>query len=167
MNIRLYQPEDKQACIEIFKSNMPRFFATSELPEFELWLDELEVGKERHKDSGAGQYFVIEMMSEIVGCGGYAKINENEAILTWGMVAQSLHGKGMGKAFLEYRLGAIRSLLPAASVVLDTTQFSYGFFERLGFKVTGIIKDFYGQGLDRYDMKLSPDALNNDKQEMS
>jgi ribosomal-protein-alanine N-acetyltransferase len=166
MNIRLYQPKDKKACIEIFKSNMPRFFATSELPEFELWIDALGVGKESHKGKGAEQYFVIEIMNEIVGCGGYAKISDDEVTLTWGMVAQSLHGKGVGKKLLEYRLDAIKSLFPTASVALDTTQFSYGFFEHLGFKITGIIKDFYGQGLDRYDMKLPPDSLNN-KPEMT
>jgi ribosomal-protein-alanine N-acetyltransferase len=154
MNIRLYQPEDKKACIELFKGNMPEYFATSELPEFEQWLDTLETKKLNQKNPGVEQYFVAEVKGEIVGCGGFAKIGDN-VTLTWGMVSQALHGKGIGKELLQYRLGMIRSIFPSTSVILDTTQFSYGFFERSGFKVMGIIKDFYGQGLDRYDMKLT------------
>lgn len=155
MNIRLYKPEDKNACIELFKGNMPKYFATSELPEFELWLDALETKGGQHKASADEQYFVAEIKDELVGCGGFAKIGE-EISLTWGMVSHSMHGKGIGKTFLQYRLDVIKSFFPSASVILDTTQFSYVFFERLGFKVTGIIKNFYGQGLDRYDMKCTP-----------
>jgi ribosomal-protein-alanine N-acetyltransferase len=159
MNIRLYQPEDKKACIELFKGNMPKYFATSELPEFEQWLDALETKKLRQNDLGVEQYFVAEVKGELVGCGGFAKIG-NEITLTWGMVLYAMHGIGIGKELLQYRLDRIRSSFPSASVILDTTQFSYGFFEHLGFKVTRIIKDFYGQGLDRYDMNLRFDYIN-------
>jgi ribosomal-protein-alanine N-acetyltransferase len=155
MNIRLYQAEDKKTCIELFKGNMPKYFAISELPEFELWLDAWERKKMQHRDPAVEQYFVIEVMNEVVGCGGYTKVNNDEITLTWGMISQSMHGKGIGKTLLQYRLGIVKSLFPNASVILDTTQLSYVFFERLGFKITGIIKDFYGQGLDRYDMKLT------------
>jgi [ribosomal protein S18]-alanine N-acetyltransferase len=155
MNIRPYKLADREACIELFKGNMPKYFSISELPEFELWLDAQETKKEQHSDTRNEQYFVVEIMDEIVGCGGYARINPDEVGLTWGMVSQALHGKGIGKVFLEYRLDAIKSWFSSASVILDTTQLSYGFFERLGFKVIDITKDFYGQGLDRYDMKLT------------
>jgi ribosomal protein S18 acetylase RimI-like enzyme len=37
-------------------------------------------------------------------------------------------------------------------VGVDTTQFSYGFFERFGFKTTKITEDFYEKGMHRYDM---------------
>jgi signal transduction histidine kinase/predicted GNAT family N-acyltransferase len=123
--------------------------------EFELWLDAWERKKMQHRDPAVEQYFVIEVMNEVVGCGGYTKVNNDEITLTWGMISQSMHGKGIGKTLLQYRLGIVKSLFPNASVILDTTQLSYVFFERLGFKITGIIKDFYGQGLDRYDMKLT------------
>ncbi|MFA6060275.1 MAG: hypothetical protein WC756_18890 [Taibaiella sp.] len=42
MNIRSYKLADKEACIELFKGNMPKYFSILELPEFELWLDTLE-----------------------------------------------------------------------------------------------------------------------------
>ena len=45
------------------------------------------------------------------------------------------------------------ALLPAgAPVLIDTTQFSYPFFEKFGFETTKITKDFYAAGMDRYDM---------------
>ena len=155
MNIRLYQAEDKEACLALFKSNMPEYFAPSEFPEFELWLDALGADKKRHQDPGTEQYFVVDMMGKVVGCGGYAAINPNEVTLTWGMVDRSAQGTGWGKALLQYRLKVIQSRFPAASIMLDTTQLSYRFFERQGFKVTAIMKDFYGAGLDRYDMRFT------------
>ena len=42
----------------------------------------------------------------------------------------------------------------AKEVLLDTSQHTFGFFEKLGFVTTKITKDGYTLGLNRYDMKL-------------
>jgi hypothetical protein len=59
VQIRMYQPEDKPACIEIFKSNQPRFFADDELEEFVSFLDELPC-----------PYLCLVHDETVVGCGG-------------------------------------------------------------------------------------------------
>ena len=53
---------------------------------------------------------------------------------------------------LEFRIQKIQSLSPQAQIKLDTSQYSYLFFDKMGFKLTAITRDFYGKGLDRYDM---------------
>ena len=54
--------------------------------------------------------------------------------------------------FYQYRLNQISAKYPNKDITLDTTQKTYKFYERFKFKVTQITRDFYAQGLDRYDM---------------
>jgi predicted GNAT family N-acyltransferase len=67
-------------------------------------------------------------------------------------VDNALHKKGIGRELLLYRIQLIRSGFPGYPISLDTTQHSYLFFEKMGFKVVKITRDGYGEGLDRYDM---------------
>ena len=62
--------------------------------------------------------------------------------------------KGFGKKLFEYRFEIIKSKYPECHIILDTTQHTYQFFEKLGFSITQIRKDFYDVGLDRFDMRL-------------
>lgn len=153
MLIRPYTLDDRQACIEIFKSNMPVFFAPHELGDFEDWLTAKDHAEIAYKSNESEYYYVVEMENTIVGCGGfYIPQNGGEARMAWGMVENSLHKKGIGRQFLEFRINQIRLINPEIGIALDTTQHSYRFFEKLGFKVTKIQKDAYAPGLDRYDM---------------
>lgn len=159
MLIRPYTPADHQTCIEIFKSNMPKFFAPHELADFESWLDFKDKAEIAYKSNESEYYYVIEMDNAVVGCGGfYIPQNGNEARMAWGMVENSVHKKGIGRELFEYRMKQIRLSVPEISIALDTTQFSYPFFEKLGFKVTKIQKDAYAPGLDRYDMVAAPNT---------
>ncbi len=45
--IRPYVAEDRSACIQIFKSNCPQYFANSELIDFEVWLNGQDQKKNR------------------------------------------------------------------------------------------------------------------------
>ncbi|MBV9788017.1 MAG: GNAT family N-acetyltransferase [Chloroflexi bacterium] len=151
MQIRLYQPSDKSACLDVFISNVPTFFADHEYAEFAAFLDTLP---------GAGHYLVVESaQSAIVGCGGYF-LNADRTIagLMWGMVHRNYHRQGLGRALLLARLSAICDEQQAQSIELDTSQHSYGFFATLGFQVTKIQRDGYAPGLDRYDMHLALSA---------
>jgi len=42
---------------------------------------------------------------------------------------------------------------------MDTTQFSYSFFEKYGFKIEKITENFYALGMHRYDMVLKPKSV--------
>lgn len=129
------------------------FFARSELPQFENWLDGRDKKQLAYRNNDEEHYYVVEQYNRIIGCGGfYVSIKDKKAIMCWGMIESDLHHKGFGRMFMKYRLELIEKLHPGFTVTLDTTQFSYQFFEKLGFKVTKITKNFYAEGLDRYDM---------------
>ncbi|MER3443335.1 MAG: hypothetical protein C4342_00980 [Armatimonadota bacterium] len=52
---RPYQPHDREACLAVFRSNVPRFFAPHEEREFAGFLDELPC-----------TYFVLEAAGEVL-----------------------------------------------------------------------------------------------------
>ncbi len=147
MLFRVYQSTDTVACLELFDSNTPAFFAPSEREEFVAYLAE------------APHYFVLVHNQRIVGCGGLEEIRDRTWVLCWGMVDRNLHRQGLGKALLLGRLDWIRQQPNASVVHLDTTQFSRGFFERFGFVATSITANGYAEGFDRVDMTLELKAV--------
>jgi ribosomal-protein-alanine N-acetyltransferase len=148
MLIRPYEARDKAACLAIFDSNTPKYFAPHERDEFSEFLDKPTC-----------TYFVIAAGTEILGCGGYWVPDDgSRAIMCWGMVANDKHGTGLGKWLLLYRWKIICDVAPGALLEINTSQHTYGFFEKLGLKVTEIVKNGYGEGIDRYDMRLKLDA---------
>lgn len=149
--IRPYHSLDYPGCISGFDSNCPAFFAHHEKEEFQVFL---------HDESGEHSmyYYVVEFKGQIVACAGF-HLPETEgktAGLVWGMVTREFQRQGIGEMLLDFRLNKIRELCPGVSVVLDTTQLSFPFFEKAGFRTTKITKDYYAPGLDRYDMILKP-----------
>lgn len=142
---RPYRPGDFQACLEVFNSNVPRFFVPEERAELASFLRELP-----------GPYFVLRMEDrEVVACGGYAVREEAKAgDLCWGMVRRDLHGQGLGVALLRLRLDALRADPRVGHVELNTSQHTVGFYEALGFRTVGVESDGYAPGLDRCEMRL-------------
>lgn len=153
MIIKEYKPTDREACIKVFNSNVPKFFASHELDGFKSWLTSKDKAIKAFDNNESEYYYVVEIDNQIIGCGGfYIPGSGDEARMAWGMVENSLHKKGIGRSLLEYRMDEIRRLKPGIIIALDTTQYSYGFFEKSGFTVIRFQKDFYAKGLDRYDM---------------
>ena len=155
MIIRPYTANDKGACLEAFKSNMPEYFAAAELPDFESWLDQQAEQATPASANITEQYYVIEKSSKVIGCGGYyINLTKRQATMTWGLVNRAFHKQGIGKELFQYRIAAIREICPACTIILDTSQYFLPFFQKLGFGITKISKDFYAKGIDRYDMEL-------------
>lgn len=122
MDIRPYQPQDLEACLRLFDSNLPQHFAAHERPLFEAFLR-----------SPLGSYFVIEKDGELLGCGGFAFESEPGLVsLTWGMVRQDLHRNGLGRFLLFYRLKEIGKLPGVSLVRLRTMPHIVPFFEKAG-----------------------------------
>jgi predicted GNAT family N-acyltransferase len=149
--LRVYQKADREACVHIFRSNMPRFFAPSEEAEFAEFLD----------TEADENYFVVENGGggELLGCGGVF-VAGGVAGLCWGMVDNTRHRQGIGTLLLRGRLEHLRTHHPQLKAVqLDTSGHSREFFARFGFQTTRVTPDGYGPGLDRYDMTLSKERL--------
>jgi ribosomal protein S18 acetylase RimI-like enzyme len=144
MRVREYSPADLEACLAVFDTNVPRYFAPFEKQQFAGDIPSIDC------------YYVIEDDGgRIVGCGGYAVRPEaSTADLCWGMIDQTLHGTGLGRLLLVERLERIRSRGDVDAVALNTSQHTTGFFERHGFVILKIIPDGYAPGLDRCEMVL-------------
>ena len=143
-NIRLYTPADRPACISIFRSNLPKYFAPEELPLFISWLGKPELEN----------YCVLEAEGEVIGCGGfYALPDLRQAILAWGMIHSAYHGQGYGRQLTLYRVERMRERYPGYALCLSTSQHTFGFYEKQGYVVREVIKDGFGEGLDKYIME--------------
>ena len=149
MRVRDYTSDDRDACLAVFDSNVPRFFVPREREEFAAFLDALP-----------GPYFVVEDdTGAVVGCGGYAvEPGTKDAHLCWGIAARGRHGTGLGRLLLDARLERVRADAADGSIeaiALDTSQHTRGFYERRGFRVERVTPDGYAPGLDRCDMRLA------------
>ncbi len=153
MHYRPYTPSDRDACIALFRSNVPRFFRDHELQAFTDFIDSLEC-----------RYFVVldgDDGGEIVGCGGFGlQAGSDCADLCWGMVRRDCQGKRIGAYLLLVRLHAILTSTNAQSVRLGTSQYTEGFFRRYGFEIQSAQRDGIALGLDDVEMKLTLTAEN-------
>jgi hypothetical protein len=145
MKLREYGAADRAVCLALFDGNTPEFFHAAERQDFAQFLDDLP-----------GPYFVLESDSgDVIACGGYAlPAGGSSAGLCWGMVARALHRGGVGRLLLVARLDHLcRATEGDLVVVLETSQWSEGFFARLGFSATQRVPDGFGPGLDRVRME--------------
>jgi ribosomal protein S18 acetylase RimI-like enzyme len=147
--IREYESIDNNDCIEAFESNVPHFFTKEEIQDFKDFLVRIETGND------TARFFVVIFGQKVIGCGGYGDKEKNGVFsLAWGFIHRDFHKKGFGKKLLLYRIGQIKKLNPESMLILDTTQYSFGFFEKYGFQTTKVSNDYYAIGMHRYDMVL-------------
>ncbi len=151
--IRDYKKEDKSHFLEIFKSNCPLYFTREEFAPFDAYLENLG-NAPIYANSEKDLYYVIEHEGMVVGCGGFYKIkDENTVRFAWGMIHNDCHNMSFGTALHKYRIDRINELYPGSLITLGTSQHTFGFFEKMGFKVTGITRDGYGEGMDDHEME--------------
>jgi ribosomal protein S18 acetylase RimI-like enzyme len=141
---RPYQVTDRDACLSLFESNVPRFFHADERQDFIECLDASE-----------NTCFVVCDGCVVLGFGGFTLSDGGEtANLCWGMVRRDQHGKGLGALLLRARLQTIATNTPARFVRLATSQHTADFYRRHGFEVQSVEKDGFAPGLDAVEMRL-------------
>jgi len=141
-----YKKEYRDACVEIFKSNIGQYFDESELEGFEDFLvDQVFSTK----------YFVVFFDDKIIGCGGYY-LRNGEIRLIDGMIGKKNHKTGAGVFLLEYRVKKAIEEYPDKRIGIDTSQYTEGFFKKYGFVTIKVIKDHYGSGIDKVSMEYNP-----------
>ena len=142
MSIVPYKSLYFNRCLSILKSNTPEFIDKSEESLFINYLSRKGI-----------IYFVLFESRKLIGCGGYGYDDKkNSVILSWGLIHNQFHKMGFGTHLLQYRIKQIVKKYPNSNIILDTSQKTYKFYERFSFKVDNITRNFYGKGLDRYDM---------------
>lgn len=141
--IRAYQPNDKDAVIHLFRLNTPAYFSKS---EEEGLLDFLD----KHTDF----YYVADAEGEVLGSGGFILSNDNSlGTICWDLVHPEMHGKGVGRKLTEFRIQVMQRLGPPQSIIVRTAQFTHGFYEKMGFVLREIVKDYWAPGYDLYYME--------------
>ena len=141
--IREYKSKDKPTLIEMLKLNTPKYFAEREIDDFELYLE-----------NSVEKYFVVESQGEIIGAGG---INFNyynkEGRISWDFIHPDFQGRGVGKKLLNYRIELLQSMENIEKITVRTSQSAYKFYEKNGFQLQNIIKDYWAKGFDLYRLK--------------
>ena len=144
MTFRPFEDEDRAGCLALLHSNTPEYFTPEDEGEFLGFLD-----------ANPGPYFVAEDQGRIVACGGWAEEKDGVPVMTWGIVHRELHGQGIGRQMLRFRLQCVQDAGSYQSVRLRTVQQVQGFFEKEGFAVTSVEPDGYGPGFDKVTMNKS------------
>jgi predicted GNAT family N-acyltransferase len=145
MHLRPYTPEDLDEVIEIFRSNIPKYFGSDEEPGLRSFLS-------NHRSHA---YFVGEIDGRVIGAGGIALNADDTVSLCWGMIRSEVIGKGLGREMTEFRIEKAREKFGALPLVISTSQHTQGFYEKLGFKLTEHTPDGFGPGIDICKMELS------------
>lgn len=142
MTIRSFEPEDKEAILHLFDANTPAFFAFEERDDLIFYLEkEIE------------NYFVVEVGHTIVASGGYNRGLEPGALrISWDLVHPDHQGKGYGSELLKFRIQKIKDENSVPSITVRTSQMVYTFYEKHHFILQKIVKDYWADGYDLYDM---------------
>lgn len=145
--IRAYNSNDKSTVLAILRLNTPNYFSTEEEAGFIHFLDhEIEV------------YYVTLLNDKIVGAGG---INFNQqlkkGILSWGMIHPDYQRMSIGSTLLKHRIEVLKNRQEIDAIIVRTSQLVFKFYEKHGFEVTEIVKDYWAKGFDLYNMIFRKD----------
>lgn len=147
VKIRGYNPSDKAEILSILELNIPQYFAESERNDLEIYLE-----------TGLELYYVLEFDDKIVGCGGINFDHSNSvAVISWDIIHPNYQGKSFGSQLLNYRLEQIKKLPSIQKIIVRTSQLTFQFYEKNGFKLNQIEKDYWAKGFDLYFMTYQND----------
>lgn len=144
ISIRQYIPADKEVILSLLRLNTPAFFALSE----EKALDE-------YLDNHSAHYFVVESDGRIIGSGGINFSDDmTSARISWDIIHPEFHGKGVGSNLVRHRLEKIKEFADVRTIVVRTSHVAFGFYEKQGFVLKKVVKDYWADGYDLYYMEL-------------
>ncbi|NBB23221.1 GNAT family N-acetyltransferase [Runella sp. CRIBMP] len=144
ITFRTYELSDRTELEEIFLQNTPKYFAPEELGDFLEYLDIF-----------GDDYVVAVVDGRIVGGGGYwIRSSDHQGGLSWAFLRPDFQGTGVGKALAVYRIDLIKASGGAKMILVETSQHSFGFYEKLGFKLLSQQPDYWAPGIDLYSAVL-------------
>lgn len=144
MNLRPYATADLDPILQIFRSNIPKYFGPDEEPGLRKFLEDIR----------GVDYFVGEVDGVVIAAGGFALNDEGTVSLCWGMVRSDHLGTGLGRTLTEFRIEAARRKFGDRPLVISTSQHTRGFYEKFGFYLVDHQPDGFGPGIDSCKMRL-------------
>lgn len=144
MNVtfRPYCRTDYPACLELFDSNCPEFFAPDERQDYQCFLEGSPEG-----------YEICEVNGRVRGVFGLSGDGTNGKRLDWLMVDSKAHRMGIGAMLVERAIHLGRTS-ESKTIGLATSQKVAPFYEKYRAQTTSVTKDGYGPGIDRVEMVL-------------
>jgi [ribosomal protein S18]-alanine N-acetyltransferase len=143
--IQAYQSKDKIQALELIRLNTPVYFAPEEETEFKAYLEEkLE------------EYFVYKINNTMVACGGinYGFDQGTAVRIAWDMVHPDYQKQGIGGELLQFRINKIKENSAIKRIIVRTAASTHKFYEKKGFKLISIGKDYWAEGFDLYEMEM-------------
>ncbi|MCI0919742.1 GNAT family N-acetyltransferase [Sphingobacterium rhinopitheci] len=140
--IRKFKLEDKEKLVRILINNVPRYFAETEVDDYEEYIN----GKVQ-------DYYVAQLGDEIIAAGGINYDKDRQlAKISWDIVDIPFQKQGIGRLLMKHRLEVIAAKKDIKSIIVRTSQHAYGFYEKMGFKLLERHKDYWAKGFDMYKM---------------
>ncbi len=141
--IRAYNATDKTAILYLLQLNTPKYFAPDEQNDLIYYLDnELQF------------YFVLETDAQIVGCGGFnLAADRTVGYIAWDILHPEYQGRGLGGSLLKHRITQLQTIVSVQKIIVRTSQLAYIFYEKQGFQLLFIEKDYWAKGFDLYEME--------------
>lgn len=148
MEIRTYKRQDLGDILEIFDSNCPKYFYSSDRSDLIDFLDE-------YADNN---YKVVLLDKKVIGCGGhYIKHSDKLFGIAWVMFKRYSLGQKtflkLSTDFFEYILSQIKKEKYEYDIVINTTQLLEKTFNRFGFITEKKVPNGFGDKLDHYVMR--------------
>ena len=142
LTIRDYNPSRREVILQLFRLNTPRYFSIAEESDF---IDYLE----NHAD----HFFIVESEGFVAGCGGYNLIPEQaDARISWDIFHPDYQGQGLGSALLRYRIDRLNAVPGLKTITVRTSQLVYPFYEKFGFELKEVVRNYWAEGFDLYRM---------------
>ncbi len=143
MKIIPYTQEYKEAVIALLDQNIPDYFAAEEKEDLIRYLEnEIE------------EYFLVEFDRKIIGAGGINFLNnKTQGRISWDIIHPNYQGKGVGSTLLKYRIQILEKYKGITEIIVRTSQLAYMFYEKNGFDLLEIKKEYWAKGFDLYLMQ--------------
>jgi len=74
-------------------------------------------------------------------------------LISWDIIKPNQHGKGIGTKLTQHRIQYINTKPDLEKILVRTSQHTYQFYEKMGFKFLKVEKDYWAEGFDLYEME--------------
>ena len=139
-----YSTEHRTACLALFDSNVPQYFAESERSQYSTFLDDLPC-----------RYLLLSSPRDgVVAAGGWYVTDEPKiGGLAWGLVDHARQHRGFGTELLRIRLRHLQAS-GVITVRVRTSPPARGFYEHAGFRLARVVSQGFA-GSDLVELHLT------------
>lgn len=118
--------------MNLIRLNTPKYFAASEEDDLKNYLE-----------TALELYYVLILGQKIIGSGGI-NFTDNNTIgkISWDILHPNYQGKSYGTKLLKFRIALLNTVIGIKTIIVRTSQQSYKFYEKQGFELFEIKKDY-------------------------